>query len=161
MRPMRRLTGATILAVALAFGGSSALAAIQAGPQFGVYTANVGIAGAGHLEVSIHVLQPPTKVALTFACGKPTGPDTVTEVLNSGPVSLHGGAFSLSGTASLSRFTTVTENNALLKRSSIKATVDVKGSFTAHGQFVGTAQLGGSPCSGTGYTALRLAGPTP
>ena len=91
---MRRVTGAAICAVALVFVGSAAFATVAAGPQFGVYTANVGVAGDGHLEVSIHGLQPRTKVALTFSCGKPTGADTVAEVWNSPPVPLQGGAFS-------------------------------------------------------------------
>jgi hypothetical protein len=157
--PVRLVTAATIVAIALVFRASSALATAAARPQFGVYTANVAIGGVGHLEVSIHVLDPPTKVTLTFACGEPRGRDTVTEVLNSAPVVVRGGAFSLTGTASLSRFTTLTENNALVKRSSVKATVDVRGAFTARGHFVGTALLGGSPCNGTSYTAPRLAGP--
>ncbi len=121
----------------------------------------MAIAGAGHLEASIHVLQPPTKVALTFDCGKPTGRDTVTVVWNSPPVPLHGGAFHFDGTAPLTRFTTVTENNALLTRSSYRGAVTVEGDFTAHGQFVGTLGIEGSPCSRTSYTAPRLPGPTP
>ena len=157
---MRLVTAATIFAFVLVAGGPPALATAVPGPQFGVYTANVAIGGAGHLEASLHVLQPPTQIALTFACGKPTGRDTVTEVWNSPPVPLHAGAFRFAGTAPLARLTTVTENNALLKRSSYKATVSVNGAFTSHGQFAGTVQLGGSPCVRTSYTAPRLAGPT-
>ncbi len=150
-----------MFALATLSGGSPALAAVVPGPQFGVYTANVGIAGAGHLEGSLHVLFPTTKIALTFDCGRPTGRDTVTEILNTGPVPLRSGAFSFRGTAVLSRITTVTENNAPVSHSSYKATVNVNGAFTSHRQFVGTVQLGGSPCNRTSYTASRLAGPTP
>jgi hypothetical protein len=155
------MTGAALFALAILSGGSPALAAVVQGPQFGVYTANIGIAGAGHLEASLHVLDPPTKIALTFDCGKPTGRDTVTEVLNTAPVPLHGGAFSFRGTSLLSRLTTVTENNAIVNQVSYKTTVNVNGAFTSHRQFVGTVQLGGSPCNRTSYTASRLAGPTP
>jgi len=121
----------------------------------------VGIAGAGHLEASIHVNDPPATLETTFACGRPTGRDTVTEVLNTPVILLHGGSFSFDRAASMKRFTTVTGNNALVSQISFNATVDVNGAFTAHGQFVGTVQLDGSPCHGTSYTASRLAGPTP
>ncbi len=150
-----------MLVLALASAGSPALARTSSGPQFGVYTANVSVAGSGHLEVSIHVLDPPTKAALTFDCGKPTGRDTVTAAWDSPPVPLHGGAFTFNGTASLARITTLTENNALVKRSSYRAAVDVKGAFTPRGQFAGTVLIGGSPCAGTSYEASRLAGPKP
>src|SRR5271154_6217735 len=98
---MRLMTGAALFALAMLSCGSPAFATVVPGPQFGVYTANVGIAGAGHLEASLHVLDPTTKIALTFDCGKPTGRDTVTEVLNTAPVPLRGGVFSFRGTAML------------------------------------------------------------
>ncbi|HEY4348620.1 MAG TPA: hypothetical protein VGM80_13610 [Gaiellaceae bacterium] len=158
---MRFVIAAAASAVALLSGAPAALPMTAAGPQFGVYTANVGIAGAGHLAASIHVLNPTTQVTLTFDCGKPAGRDTVTEGFDSPPVPLHGGAFTFAGTASLTRFTTLTGTNALLKRSSYKATVHVNGAFTSRGQFVGTVQIGGSPCVHTSYTAIRVAGPTP
>jgi hypothetical protein len=78
-----------------------------------------------------------------------------------GPVALHGGAFKFVGTANVSKFTTVTENNALLAQSSHKTAVSVNGAFTAHGRFSLTAQLGQSPCGGTAYTAIRKPGPAP
>jgi len=158
---MRHLSGATILTIALATGAAPAFATGATGPQFGVYTANVALGGGGHLEASIHVLDPPSKVAVTFSCGKPTGQDTVTEVLNTPAIPLRSGSFNFHASVSLSKFTTLTENNALLHQSSYKATVSVNGAFTSRKQFAGTVLLSGSPCNRTSYTAPRLAGPTP
>jgi hypothetical protein len=150
-----------ILSLALATIASPAFAKGAAGPQFGVYTANVALGDGGHLEASIHVLDPPSKVAVTFSCGKPTGPDTVTEVLNTPAIPLRSDSFNFHATTTLEQFTTLTENNALLKQGSYKTTVSVNGTFTSHSQFAGTVQLGGSPCNRTSYTAPRLAGPVP
>jgi hypothetical protein len=139
----------------------SAQAASAAKPSFGVYTVNQLLGGGGHLEASISVLDPPTKVTMQFDCSKPTGQDTVTENFNSAVVPLHGGSFRFVGTVTLQKFTTVTENNALLAKSSYTSSASVTGSFTAHHQFIGTISIGESPCQGTAYTAIRKAAPVP
>jgi hypothetical protein len=158
---MRRLTTALLLSLTLGVSVISAQAAAAAKPRFGVYTVNQLLGGGGHLEASISVLDPPTKVTMQFDCGKPTGQDTVTDVFNSAIVPLHGGSFRFAGTVTLQKFTTVTENNALLAKTSYTSSVSVTGSFTARHQFIGTIALGGSPCQGTAYTAIRKAAPVP
>jgi hypothetical protein len=78
--------------------------------------ANEVIGGSGHLEASIHVQDPPTKVALTVQCGKPDGSVSVTEVWDSPSLLLHSGAFRFDGRSSLSRLT-LSATNAILKHS--------------------------------------------
>jgi hypothetical protein len=157
---MRRLSTALLLSLTLGVSVISAQAASAAKPRFGVYTVNHSLGGGGHLEASISVLDPPTKVTMQFDCGKPTGQDTVTNNFNSAVVPLHGGSFRFAGTVTLQKYTTAA-NNALLAKSSYKSTVSVTGSFTAHHQFIGTIAIGGSPCQGTAYTAVRKAAPVP
>jgi len=156
---MRLIGGAALFTSALVIGASAALAIGVTGPRFGVYTANVAIAGAGHLEGSIHINDPTSTMEVQFACGQPTGRGTVTEVLNTPVIPLRGGSFSFARTVLLQRITTVTANNALVSRGSYRAAVNVNGAFTAHDQFAGTVQIDGSPCQGTHYTAPRLPGP--
>lgn len=156
---MRLIGGAALCTSALVIGASTALATGASGPRFGVYTANVAIAGAGHLEGSIHINDPISTMEVTFACGRPTGRDSVTEVVSTPAIPLRGGSFSFVRTVVVQRITTVTENNAPVSHSSYRAAVNVNGAFTAHGQFAGTVQIGGSPCHGTSYTAPRLPGP--
>lgn len=155
---MRALTAATISALAFVFAGALASAGTATGPSFGVYTSNAVIGGSTHLEASIHVSDPPTEVALTFECGKPSGTVTVAEVWNSAPVPLHGGGFSFDGRASITRFT-LSPTNVILKRGTYASVVSVDGSFTRQG-FSGRLSLGGSPCGGLSYHASRLPGPT-
>jgi hypothetical protein len=159
--PMRRPTAAFVVLLTLQITALPAQATTTAKPGFGVYTVNQLLGGGGHLEASISVLDPTTKVTVQFDCSKPTGQDTVTNNFDSGTIPLHGGAFRFTGTVTLQKFTTVTENNALLAKSSYTSTVSVTGSFTAHHQFSGTIQIGGSPCQGTAYTAIRKAAPVP
>lgn len=157
---MRLVGGAALFISALVIGASSALATGATGPRFGVYTANVAIAGGGHLEGSIHINDPTATMEASFDCGRPTGRDTVTEVLNTPVIPLRaGGSFSFDRTVLLQRITTVTGTNAPVSHRSYRAGVDVNGAFTAHDHFAGTVQIGGSPCDGTSYTAPRLPGP--
>ena len=156
---MRPLTG--LLVVLLSVGLVALPADATAKPRFGVYTVNQLLGGGGHLEASISVLDPTTAVTVQFDCSKLTGQDTVTNNFNGGTIPLHGGAFRFSGTATLQKFTTVSENNALISKSSYRSSVSVTGSFTAHHQFIGTIQIGESPCQGTAYTAVRKAAPVP
>jgi hypothetical protein len=158
---MRLVTALMIVTLSLEMGTLPAFASSAATPRFGVYTANVALGGGGRLEAIISVLEPPTKVTLVFDCSKPRGRDTVTDVLNAGPVALHGGAFKFVSTAKLSKFTTVTENNTLVSQSTYTAAVNVSGAFTAHHQFTGAVQLGGSSCAGSEYTTIRKAAPVP
>ncbi len=158
---MRRPTATLLFSLSLGITLISAQASATTKPQFGVYAVNQLLGGAGHLEASISVLDPPTKVTMQFDCGKPSGQDTVTDNFDSGAVPLHGGSFRFASTVTLEKFTTVTENNALLAKSSYTSSVSVTGSFTAHHQFVGTISIGESPCQGTAYTALRKAAPVP
>jgi hypothetical protein len=158
---MRRLTAVVVVSLTLGVGVISAPAAMAAKPRFGVYTVNLLLGGGGHLEASISVLDPPTNVTMQFDCSKPTGQHTVTNNFNSGVIPLHNGAFRFAGKVTLQKFTTVTENNALLAKSSYSSTVNVSGAFTAHHQFIGTIAIGGSPCQGTAYTAVRKAAPVP
>jgi len=138
---MRLLIRATLLTVALATGASPALATAIAGPRFGVYTANVALGGGGHLEASISVLDPPSKVAGTFDCANPPV-KTRDRRLEYASNSLARRVLQLQVTASLAKITTLTENNSLVKRGSYKTSVDVNGAFTSRGQFVGTVLLG-------------------
>jgi hypothetical protein len=158
---MRWLTAVLVVSLTLALGVTSAQAASTARPRFGVYTVDQVLGGGGHLEASISVLDPTTHVTVQFDCSKPTGQDTVTDNFNSGLIPLRGAAFKFAGTVTLQKFTTVSENNALLAKSSYTSTVSLTGSFTARHQFSGTIAIGGSPCQGTAYTANRKAAPVP
>jgi hypothetical protein len=158
---MRRVTTALMIVVTLVIGGFVGDAAAVTKPYFGVYTANVLLGGGGHLEASISVLDPPTKVSMQFDCGKPKGLDTMTDVLNTPAIPLRSGSFRYVATVKLSKITTITENNASVAQSTYTAGVDISGTFNSHDQFTGTARLGGSPCGGTAYIAYRKAAPAP
>ena len=158
---VRRVTIATMIVVALVIGRFAGDASAVMKPYFGVYTANVLLGGGGHLEASNSVLDPPTKVDMQFDCGRPKGLDTITDVLNTPAIPLRFGSFKYVATVKLSKITTVSENNASIAQSSYTASVDVSGTFNSHGQFTGTARLGGSPCGGTAYIANRKAPPAP
>jgi hypothetical protein len=159
---MRRVAAATMIVVSLVVGGFVGFAAAVTKPYFGVYTVNQLLGGGGHLEASISVLDPPSKVDMQFDCGKPSGLDTVTDVFYSPVIPLRSGSFRFLGKAKLTKLTTVTENNAPVKKSFYTASVDVSGTFkAANDQYIGSVQLGGSPCQGTAYTAYRKAAPVP
>ncbi len=158
---MRRLIAGCAVVMTLVMIALPAQASATAKPRFGVYTVNQLLGGGGHLEASISVLDPVTNVTVQFDCSIPRGQDTITDNFDSGTIPLHGGSFRFSGTVTLQKFTTVTENNAQLSKSSYTSSVSLTGSFTAHHQFIGTIQMGQSPCQGTAYTATRKAAPVP
>jgi hypothetical protein len=95
-----------------------------------------------HPRLSVYVDQPPTKVELYLSC--PTSP-TVSEYWDSSFLPLKHGAFSFDKKTTIS-----TENGATFGH--VKGAVLFTGKFSG-GKFTGTAQLVGSACPKSKYTA--------
>ncbi|HWF74810.1 MAG TPA: hypothetical protein VG186_15775 [Solirubrobacteraceae bacterium] len=126
------------LAIALSILAASATAAWAAakGPIAGGYYAST------HPRLAVVALKPATKVTLYIGC---FSSPSVAEYWDSAKLPLKNGSFSFDGKTTIS-----TENGGTF--GTVKGTVLFTGKFSG-GKFKGTAQIVGSSCPKSSYTA--------